>query len=50
MDEPSAPVGYISTARDVHLQKTALTTLGMFLDGFLVSPAVMPKLSVPPSA
>jgi len=34
---------------DAHRQKTALTTLGMFLDGFLVSPAVIPKLSVPPS-
>jgi hypothetical protein len=34
---------------DFYLQKTALTTLGMFLLGFLVSPAVMPRLSVPPS-
>lgn len=31
-------------------QKTNLTTLGMFLEGFLVSPAVMPRLSVPPTA
>jgi len=32
-----------------HLQKTSFTTLGIFLDGFLVSPAVIPKLSVPPT-
>lgn len=32
-----------------HLQKTNLTTRGMFFDGFLVSPAVIPRLSVPPS-
>ena len=32
-----------------HLQNTNLTTLGIFFDGFLVSPAVIPKLSVPPS-
>lgn len=31
-------------------QKTNLTTLGMFREGFLVSPAVMPRLSVPPTA
>lgn len=30
-------------------QKTNLTTLGMFRDGFVVSPAVMPRLSVPPT-
>lgn len=30
-------------------QKTNLTTLGIFREGFLVSPAVMPKLSVPPT-
>lgn len=31
------------------LQKTSLTTLGIFLDGFFVSPAVIPRLSVPPT-
>lgn len=33
-----------------YLQNTNLMTLGIFLVGFLVSPAVTPKLSVPPSA
>ncbi len=32
-----------------HRQNTNLTTRGMFLAGFSVSPAVMPRLSVPPS-
>lgn len=32
-----------------HRQNTNLTTLGMFLEGFFVSPAVIPRLSVPPS-
>ena len=31
------------------LQKTSLTIRGMFLEGFRVSPAVIPKLSVPPT-
>ena len=31
------------------LQKTNLTIRGMFLEGFSVSPAVIPKLSVPPT-
>lgn len=35
---------------EAYRQKTNLTTLGMFLDGFFVSPAVMPRLSVPPTA
>jgi hypothetical protein len=30
-------------------QKTNFTTLGILCDGFSVSPAVIPKLSVPPS-
>ena len=33
-----------------YLQNTSFTTLGMFLEGFLVSPAVIPRLSVPPTA
>lgn len=32
-----------------HLQNTSLTTLGMLREGFRVSPAVIPRLSVPPS-
>ena len=32
-----------------HLQKTNFTTLGMFREGFFVSPAVIPRDSVPPS-
>lgn len=37
-------------AGKTYRQKTALTTRGMFFDGFSVSPAVIPKLSVPPSS
>lgn len=33
-----------------YLQNTNLTILGMFREGFFVSPAVIPKLSVPPTA
>lgn len=32
-----------------HRQNTNLTTRGMLREGFFVSPAVMPKLSVPPT-
>jgi len=40
----------LNNSKSTHRQKTIFTTLGIFLDGFSVSPAVMPKLSVPPSA
>jgi hypothetical protein len=39
-----------TTRGQSYLQNTNLTTLGMFRDGFLVSPAVIPRLSVPPTA
>lgn len=45
----SVPIVRVSRNHLTNRQKTALTTLGMFLDGFLVSPAVIPRLSVPPS-
>lgn len=32
-----------------HLQNTSLTTLGILREGLRVSPAVIPRLSVPPS-
>jgi hypothetical protein len=34
---------------NTYRQNTDLTTRGIFLVGFSVSPAVMPRLSVPPS-
>lgn len=35
---------------ETDLQKTKRTTRGMFLLGLRVSPAVIPRLSVPPSS
>jgi len=42
-------VRQIYTLHEFYLQNTSFTTLGMFLEGFLVSPAVIPRLSVPPT-
>lgn len=36
--------------RTTHRQNTNFTTLGILREGFRVSPAVIPRLSVPPSA
>lgn len=50
-DENSELCQYVvgSHAARTRLQNTNLTTLGMFVEGFFASPAVIPKLSVPPS-
>lgn len=45
-DEPRTSVNGSYYA---YRQKTNLTTLGIFFEGFFVSPAVIPKLSVPPT-
>ena len=50
-DSVSSKISFSPSGRNMqpYRQKTNLTTLGIFRDGFLVSPAVIPRLSVPPT-